>query len=310
MARGKWRTVVSLLGWGVFVPVLFFVVRALVRQLAAVPWSQVDFAPHFVALAMGCALASAALYVVSYRLLLGMFVPPPAWLAILPIAWLPTLGKYLPGKGASFAGAVWLLRHYNIPTAVAVKVVFMLHGLGVVIGLIMAAPLGLSRSIGIGIPAAWLCCLGGAAGVAVCFRVVLLRPLNHLLVMRFGRQPLPMMTRTRHWWGAIMIISIQWLCYGLALWFMARSVTDLELGELARFVSVSALAMTVGFLAIFAPAGLGVREGIFLVVLEPVVGAAHAAIIVVAMRLAQTIVEIVVGVIGFVILASLRKAPA
>ena len=56
--------------------------------------------------------------------------------------------------------------------------------------------------------------------------------------------------------------------------------------------------MTFSYLALFAPGGLGVREGIYLLVLSPVIGAEKTAIVVVALRLAQTLLELLLAAIG------------
>ena len=61
--------------------------------------------------------------------------------------------------------------------------------------------------------------------------------------------------------------------------------TDLPLRWLGVYVAGTALAATIGLVALFAPGGLGVREGILLLVLTPSVGAEMAAVVTGALRL-------------------------
>jgi hypothetical protein len=60
----------------------------------------------------------------------------------------------------------------------------------------------------------------------------------------------------------------------------------------------------VGFLALFAPAGLGVREGVMLVALSPPLAAWSATIVVAASRLMQVTLEVILAGVGYVLLRS------
>ena len=97
----------------------------------------------------------------------------------------------------------------------------------------------------------------------------------------------------------------QWALMGAALWAAARSLTALSPRWIPLFVSSFALAGTLGFLALFAPAGLGVQEGILLVVLAPALTGEVVAVTVVAMRLIQTIADAVLAGVGLGVWRSL-----
>lgn len=49
-----------------------------------------------------------------------------------------------------------------------------------------------------------------------------------------------------------------------AIWLTARAVGRVQVAQLPIFVGAGALAAVAGFLAVFTPAGLGVREGVLL----------------------------------------------
>jgi uncharacterized membrane protein YbhN (UPF0104 family) len=51
----------------------------------------------------------------------------------------------------------------------------------------------------------------------------------------------------------------------------------------------------------FTPGGLGIREGLYLLTLGPTVGPA-AAIVVVAMRVVQTLIEVLLAAVGAMLL--------
>ena len=63
-------------------------------------------------------------------------------------------------------------------------------------------------------------------------------------------------------------------------------------------ISITALAGTMGLLAFFSPAGIGVRDGIYFLFLSPLIGAEMAAIVVVCLRLLQTAIDLLSAGLG------------
>jgi len=68
-----------------------------------------------------------------------------------------------------------------------------------------------------------------------------------------------------------------------------------------------ALAGSLGLLALFAPAGLGVREGILLIILGPIAGVGTSAIVVILARVLSILVELAAAGIGFVVLRTMDQ---
>ncbi|MCX5672753.1 MAG: hypothetical protein NTU94_15660, partial [Planctomycetota bacterium] len=101
-------------------------------------------------------------------------------------------------------------------------------------------------------------------------------------------------------------VCFQWLLIGMAFWLAARSVSDVPLARAPFVISASALAVTIGFVAVFAPAGLGVREGLLLLLLATVLGDATTALVIVSVRFFQVAVESLLAGVGLLIL---RLAP-
>lgn len=96
------------------------------------------------------------------------------------------------------------------------------------------------------------------------------------------------------------------LVSGLALFFVALSIDpDISLADLIFVVGASNLASAISMLAVFAPAGLGVRDGLQLAALLFVTDPATAVLITVVMRLASIAWD---GLFWLVALASHRLA--
>jgi hypothetical protein len=89
----------------------------------------------------------------------------------------------------------------------------------------------------------------------------------------------------------IAVNTVAWLGYGGALWLLARGLlpdAGLRPGLAVAVFTASYLA---GFLALFAPGGLGVREGLFILMLQAPLGIGAATALALASRLLLTLTE-------------------
>jgi uncharacterized membrane protein YbhN (UPF0104 family) len=79
--------------------------------------------------------------------------------------------------------------------------------------------------------------------------------------------------------------------YAVAFWVLVAGL-GLDAAFLAT-ASAFAAAYVLGYVMVFAPAGLGVREGFLIALLSPQLGAGPAGAVAVIARLWTTVVEIV-----------------
>lgn len=300
--RGK-RLALIAVKLALFAVVLGFVSAALIDLFGQIQWDAIHFRPHLVGLSLLSMLGVSTVQLIMFRTLLSAYGYRLPWGVTLGLAWVPPLGKYVPGKVAAIAGAIHLQRRHGVPGAVAVSVAVMLDGLAVIAGLVVSAPLliwheGLSRDL----PRAWLWCLLLAlGGIAVLHPRVFITLLNFLLT-RLKRQPLKIVPSLGKFMLPVLAGFAQWVFAGLGLWLMARAVTDaVPPSMIPLFISTAALAMTFSYLALFAAGGLGVREGIYLVTLKSILGA-PVAVVVIAMRIVQTLIELTLAGVGMALL--------
>ena len=91
--------------------------------------------------------------------------------------------------------------------------------------------------------------------------------------------------------GLLGYYSFTWLLGGMSLYFMVRSVGDASLSEVPYLGGAACVGAIVAVLFVFAPSGLGVREGAMyglLLAIEPR-GVALATVAI--NRIAITVVE-------------------
>ena len=296
-----------LLTWTICLVVLAFVAWALVRQFRQVPWAEVQWRALPAAAAIACIAGVSAMQLLARWTLLIAYGYPLRWRVQLAAAWVPQLGKYVPGGIASIGGAVYLLRRHGVPAAVGLSVAVLLDALAVMAGLIVSMPLLLWEPVRTRMPMAWLAAIVlMVAGLVILYPPVFIAMLNFAL-QRLRRQPITHKPALAKFLWPVLASFGQWLLAGLGLWFMTAAVTDVTLSLIPLFVASAALAMTVSYLTPFAPGGIGIREGLYLLTLGPVIGP-RVAIVVVAMRIVQTIMEVVLaGVGGWVLRSHARR---
>jgi hypothetical protein len=84
---------------------------------------------------------------------------------------------------------------------------------------------------------------------------------------------------------------VAWCGYGGALWLLAHGVLD-RAPSLAQCIGAFAASYVAGLVAVVAPAGLGVRESVFILMLQGTLGAPAAAALAIASRVMLTITEV------------------
>ena len=289
----------SLLRWLLFIVVLAFVGYALSKQIAQVNWRDVRFRPLPIALAAMCLLLVPLVQLLSYRTLLGAYAaaPPPMRL-MAAVAWVPPLGKYVPGKVASLAGAIYLLRRFGIPAAIALGVVLVMDGLAVVSGLGVGSPLLLWEPVRRVVPSAWIACAIVVTAGVICVHPAVFGRLLNFALRKLKRPPLARMPDLRHYLVPVLCAFAQWALAGAALWFIANAVTSVPAARLPLFISIAGLGYTISYLMLFAPGGLGPREAIFHAALSTVIAPGFSAVSVVMMRLVQTLTELLAALVG------------
>lgn len=292
----------ALIKWGLFAVVLAFVVYALEKQFQQIDWAAVHFRPMPLLLATGCLLLVPPVQLISYRTLLGAYTRAPGWKAMAAVAWVPPLGKYVPGKVASLVGAVYILRQFEIPAAIALSVVLAMDGLAVMSGLITGAPLIWWINPNGILPAALVILMG-----VICLHPAIFARLINIALKLTKRAPLEHVPDLKHYLIPVLCAFSQWVLAGLALWLIATSVADVSINHIPRFISIAGLGYTIGYLALFAPGGLGPRELVFQQAMKGlVIPAAMSAVAVVVMRIIQTFTELAAAGVGWMILRQSR----
>ena len=198
------------------------------------------------------------------------------------------LGRYIPGKIWQITGLAALARDRGVTPGTAVGAAVLGQG----IALVVAAGLGigvyhtlLPSGYSVLISAVLIGSVIILAAIPISFKAG-----AELWLRLTGSQPIGTLNPTSglRW---LLLYLVNWIVYSLAFWMMVASFSsDVSLIPVAAAFPA---AYVLGYLMIFAPAGLGVREGFLIAFLSPYLGVGPSGIITVVARLWTTLTEVV-----------------
>lgn len=266
------------------------------EELRAHPWEMdplrmaASVVAHLLVLCWGVYLWS--------RVLRQFVDAPPPFPALLRVWAYSNAARYIPGTVWQFVTAAQLSRDVGMGRVLAlssmlVHVAFSLLSAVVLSVLVLPLePLGLPAGVGaalrVALPLAALAAvhpavLNGALGV----------------LRRVVRREV---TAWRGGWGAgvwlLLLAHLSWMLYGVAYFLFVAALTPVPLDALPALTAVNALSFVAGYLVVFAPGGLGVRESAMSLLLTPLIPAAVAVVLAVLARLWSIAAEVLLALLG------------
>ena len=124
--------------------------------------------------------------------------------------------------------------------------------------------------------------------------------LANFFLKKFGRKPANFALDKRVALQIFVGYFCGWILFGLAYWLMLRSVLGDSAPSIIASVGLYNVAYQIGYLALFAPGGLGPREWIMGSLLTPLVGPIGPALAGLA-RFWSVLVDSLAAVIALII---------
>ena len=306
---------------------MFVVVLAYVARKASELWQPDDF--RRLEIQPLWLLAAAVIYLVGWlpsvwfwqRVLRTLGSEPPFALT-LQAYYCGHLGKYVPGKAAALVIRSALLKRANVPVSIS-AISATLETLGVMgVGLAIAlalAPFTLPAAGWQRLPE-WLSPLRdyqwlgpGLVAVSVLISV----PLASLGLVKFASQqaiqqatllksdsdPLAASVPEARFGDVAKFLLVgsvafvpTWLLHGLSLGCVLHAIGAADVTDASQWllwIGAIGAGNSLGFFVLFAPGGLGVREGILIATLAPVVGGRSAVAAAALLRLVWLAAEVI-----------------
>ncbi|HEX2218318.1 MAG TPA: lysylphosphatidylglycerol synthase domain-containing protein [Gemmatimonadales bacterium] len=284
---------IRILQWLLGAAIVGFAVRSLVRNwddLRAQPleWS---IEPGWLVLSALVVWLMYALLIAAWRTMLGAWGRGLDFWSAARIWTVSSLGKYVPGKVWAVAGMAVMAQRAGVGAGPATASAIILQVLAIGTGTAVAALTGWGslRDVYPGVEQA----IAVLLALSIIGAGVLLWPPSVRKVLRLAMpevdSPAPPLGAVAF---GIAANAIAWVGYGVALWLLARGLLPGAGLGLLRAVAVFTASYLAGFLALFAPGGIGVREGVFILMLQGPIGIGAATALAIASRLMLTVTEL------------------
>ena len=219
------------------------------------------------------------------------------------------LGKYIPGSVWPVVAQMSLARRHGIPRRTIVAA-FVVQLLLLVVSAVLVAAATLPWVDPDELKSRWwLLVVAPAICVLLVPRVQrwLLGTAGRIL-NRDSRRPLPgrgAMART------VAMSVLTYVLFGIHLALLAWPLSSEPDGKVfVQAIGAFALAWAAGFVVIFAPAGLGVREVVLTLTMGSVLSSADATALAVLSRTSIVIADLVLGLFGIAVVSRGRKLAA
>jgi glycosyltransferase 2 family protein len=206
------------------------------------------------------------------------------------IWFLSNLARYVPGNVWSYVGAVELARREGVARRTTLAVMALTQVLSVGVALLAGLPVLLAERARLSRPALLgAVAVAAGAGLAALFRRQLLGLARRRLP---GLDPTGLTPSAGTVAWLVAGYAVYWAVTGLAFAALVASLYPLAPADVPVVVAAYAAAYAAGFLALLTPAGLGVREGVLVVALAPVLPAGPALVVALLSRVWMMLVEL------------------
>ena len=283
---------------GLTVLVTWFILTRVGVDLAALGAVDLgEWTPNLWILAASClVLLSGYLYSASLwgRIVRDLGGPTLSVGTSMRIFMVANLGRYVPGKVWQIAGLALLAKRQGVSGGIATGAAVLGQG----VALLAASLLGVATLFG---PNeawrqfGWAGIAGGLLAALAIITVVSVPSLFRRVIGAWYRvtrteppeSPIDQAGTGLRWLG---LYVLNWGIYATAFWLLY-----LSFGEWRTFMQIGpafAAAYVAGYIAIFAPAGAGIREGFLVLLLQPSMSAEAALVVALAARVWTTVVEL------------------
>jgi uncharacterized membrane protein YbhN (UPF0104 family) len=244
----------------------------------------------------GLLVLATVLLALSYGLVAGLWGVALRRAAGTPVAagariwFLSNLARYVPGNVWSYVGAVELARREGVARRTTLAVMALTQVLSVGVALAAGLPVLLAERARLGRPALLgAVVVAAGAALAALFRRQLLGLARRRLP---GFDPADLTPSAATVALLVVGYAAYWAVTGVAFATLVASLYPLAAADVPLVVAAYAAAYAVGFLALLTPAGLGVREGVLVIALAPVLPAGPALVVALVSRLWMMLVEL------------------
>ncbi len=294
---GKWRGALKALAIVAVVAALGWQIRRLYLDWSAQggSLSGLQVRPVWLVASAAACVAAQFSFGAFWRVLLRAIGVDPSWPNLYRSYCIGTLGKYVPGKAMVVVMRTTMIRRGTVGRFPVALSVFFETTAEMLVGCMVACVclLVVARDARL---------FWGSAGATAIVVALVLWPPMFTLAARFASLPFsvcPIQPKVvDDWFRSLRRLPIffsltGWLLFGASFWavMMALGAPCAALSDFAFLTGATAMAVVGGFVFVFLPSGIGIRELIIIHLLAPRYGPPQAVLASLMLRTVWTVAE-------------------
>jgi uncharacterized membrane protein YbhN (UPF0104 family) len=258
-----------------------------------------DFQFGWLAAASVIILTTFAVLIETWRRVVVQLGSPLTFGAAARIWFVSNLGKYVPGRIWALTTMAMMAGEQGVPVGVvgASSVVLMASNVATGFAVVLMMSVGTVQRLAGSVAAV----VAATVGLFVLlFAAPYIATHWNRFAARFHKAQLTVSIPPTAILVAIVGTTLSWFLYGLAFMLFVRSIIGTSSAPYSAFVTANAASYLVGYLMIFAPAGIGFRE-MAMATLLPALRIStqpQAVVITIASRIWLTVLEIAPSVLA------------
>jgi uncharacterized membrane protein YbhN (UPF0104 family) len=252
---------------GIVLIIFYFFGKSLYQN-----WGQIDF--RQLHLNWGLLIASTFslfgyffLFAFMWTLILKKMGISLSFLKGVKIIFYSQLGKYIPGKVWAFAGRMYFCQKIGIPNSKTFISIVLELALTIISGiLVFLVALSVTPGFKINVNPFFLILL-----VIIFFTIIhpkILTRIMNIFLRFMKKEPIRINLSFSQICSMMGYYCIIWLCFGMAFYFLISSTTFITVSKIPILAGSFSVSTTIGVMTLFAPGGLGVREGVLALLLS------------------------------------------
>lgn len=295
----RWKKIRAVINRIVVAVALAFILWFLIRHQKELVHVTLESDPVFLALS----LVSLILFLLfqsflGIRILRAIGCKTP-YSVTLPTYLISLLGKYIPGKVWVLTMRIAKLSKHSVPATSILAASVIEHIFVITTGLLIYSVSVSTQINNVVGPMVMVASLVVFFFFIFCPRSM--HKTSNALMKLFKKPRVPQWPTRRENILFTTAYILTWLILGISIFLLTRTMNpSLPWSAFFPLTASYALAVVAGFLAFFAPGGIGVREGIFVLTLKNYVPLVEAVYVSIAIRIVFSLAELVT--IGLVIL--------
>ena len=289
MAKLETKVIKVFLKFFIVAVILFFFIRYVYENWRVVSLYQWQFKYGLLAVSFGLVFLNFLFFIQIWRSLLQKLSSKLPFKKAFKIWFYSNLGKYVPGKIWSVMGMVYMCEKEGIPKAATLSSAILNQLLNIIGGLILVLILSGTKFLR-GMSKLYYLPL-------ILVFVISLYPRVMEKILNWGlkklkKEPVKVNLSFKENLFFTLLFMLAWGVYGVAFNIFILSLTDSSFNLWPFLTSIFAFSYILGFLSIFVPGGLGVREGILVYYLSSYFPLPVAVLIALLSRLWMTAAEV------------------